>query len=419
MTKQQAIRRVTKQKVVLMNDPRTVMFSAVIMMCLFHVVDKDHKIKTGATDGLNVYLNIEFIRKLTDAQLRYLIMHEVMHVAFKHMTVWRALFLKCAMSTNLATDNVINLTMKYEIDPSEKFLEPIEGGICDDKYYQDGRVLDTKKIFDDIFNGSKSKQGGGNGEATSGDSEQGDQDQSDSSKGQTLDDHMWEEAKARSDDPNAQEALDQRIEEALRQGKAYAEMVSAKVARSVTEILEPKINWRDMLRSFISNYNSRKDVSSWRRPNRRWVSQDIIMPSLVSENAGPIVIGVDTSGSVSQKQISAFLGEISAICKDIAPEKIDLMYWDGEVYTPVETYQQSELENLIASTKVAGGGGTDPSCVSRYINDNKMRPQSVIMFTDGYVPNWGSGWNCPVFWGITDKHIQADNGTSVHVDVEV
>ena len=95
------------------------------------------------------------------------------------------------------------------------------------------------------------------------------------------------------------------------------------------------------------------------------------------------------------------------------------MYWDGEVYTPVETYQQSELENLIASTKVAGGGNTDPSCVSRYINDNKMRPQSVIMFTDGHVPNWGSGWNCPVFWGITDKHIQADNGTSVHVDVEV
>ena len=145
MTKQQATRRVTKQKVALMNDSRTVMFSAVLMACLFHVVDKDHKIKTGATDGLNIYLNIEFIRKLTDAQLRYLIMHEVMHVAFKHMTVWRALFLKCAMSTNLATDNVINLTMKYEIDPSQKFLQPIEGGICDDKYYQGGRVLDTRK----------------------------------------------------------------------------------------------------------------------------------------------------------------------------------------------------------------------------------------------------------------------------------
>jgi len=417
MTKQQATRRVKKQKVALLNDSRTVMFGAVIMMCLFHVVDKDHKIKTGATDGLNIYLNIEFIRKLTDAQLRYLIMHEVMHVAFKHMTVWRALFLKCAMSTNLATDNVINLTMKYEIDPSEKFLEPIKGGICDDKYYQGGRVLDTRKIFDDIFNGSKSKQGGGNGEATSGNSEQGDQYQSNSSKGQTLDDHMWEEAKARSDDPNAQETLDQRIEEALRQGKAYAEMVSAKVSRSVTEILEPKISWKDMLRSFISNYNSRKDVSSWRKPNRRWVSQDIIMPSLVSENAGPIVIGVDTSGSVSQKEISAFLGEISAICKDIAPEKIDLMYWDGEVYTPVETYQQTELENLITSTKVAGGGGTDPSCVSKYINDNKMRPQSVIMFTDGYVPNWGKGWNCPVFWGITSKSIKADNGTSVYVEM--
>jgi predicted metal-dependent peptidase len=183
--------------------------------------------------------------------------------------------------------------------------------------------------------------------------------------------------------------------------------------RELTEAMEAKINWREVLRDFVNSICADKDNSTWRRPNRRWVDQDIYMPSLIGEAVGSIVVGIDTSGSIGQAEIGQFLGELVSICNHVQPESIELVYWDTEVAAH-ETYNRGDYEALMSSTKPAGGGGTDPSCVPAYITAKKLKPECVIMLTDGYVGSWGT-WSHPVFWGITSKRITADCGVSVYI----
>jgi predicted metal-dependent peptidase len=107
------------------------------------------------------------------------------------------------------------------------------------------------------------------------------------------------------------------------------------------------------------------------------------------------------------------LGELLSICNHVQPESVELLYWDTQVAAH-ESYARGEYEALMTSTKPAGGGGTDPKCITPYINDKKIKPECVIVLTDGYVGSWGT-WTVPVFWGITSKRVTADCGVSVYV----
>jgi predicted metal-dependent peptidase len=155
------------------------------------------------------------------------------------------------------------------------------------------------------------------------------------------------------------------------------------VPRGIDELLHPKVDWKEALREFIKVATKGNDQSTWRRPNRRFIASGIIMPSTESHKAKCIAIGDDTSGSVSGELHAQFLGEIDLICKDVNPECIELLYWGSKVVKH-ETYKDSEVENLIASTKPRGGGGTEPECVPKYIMEKSIAPQCVVMLTDGY-----------------------------------
>ena len=137
------------------------------------------------------------------------------------------------------------------------------------------------------------------------------------------------------------------------------------------------------------------------------------MPSAIGEAVGRIVVGIDTSGSIGNAEIAQFLGELLSVCNHVQPEAIDLLYWDTQV-AGHEVYNRGEYESLMQSTKPAGGGGTDPECVPKYLANKKLKPECVIMLTDGCVSSWGV-WSDPVFWGITSKRIVAENGVSVYV----
>jgi predicted metal-dependent peptidase len=135
---------------------------------------------------------------------------------------------------------------------------------------------------------------------------------------------------------------------------------------------------------------------------------------VIGESVGRLVIGVDMSGSIGNDIIGAFLGEVRQICNTVAPEAIDLIYWDTGVCQH-EVYERDSFDSLLTTTKPRGGGGTAPQCVSNYIRDRKLNPEAIIMLTDGYVDNWGKDWSSPVLWGITTKGISADNGVSIFV----
>jgi predicted metal-dependent peptidase len=90
---------------------------------------------------------------------------------------------------------------------------------------------------------------------------------------------------------------------------------------------------------------------------------------------------------------------VQGICLNAKPERVDLLYWDTEV-AGHEVYTQEQLGTLTSSTKPAGGGGTDVVCVSKYLKDNQIKPECVVILTDGYLGgDWGT-WNVPVLWVI-------------------
>ncbi len=395
-----AEQRVQKSHVALMNNPKYCMYSGIFMLGKTEVRDD---VPTAGTNGKDTFYGRKFVDKLNDKDLKGLILHENLHKAFRHTTVWKHLYKENKMLANMACDFVINL-MIVDSDPEGIEVALPEGGCYDVQY----RGMDAGEVFRRLKQQQQKKkqsgQGDGNGEGDG----SGDQDEEGT---QGFDEHDWESAEQMSE--AEQQALAGEIDQALRQGAILAGRMKGNMPRELTDALEAKVNWREVLRDFMSSVCADKDSSTWRRPNRRWVDQDIYMPSSIGEAVGSVVVAIDTSGSIGQAEIGQFLGELLSICNHVQPESVELLYWDTEVAAH-ESYARGEYESLMTSTKPAGGGGTDPKCITPYINDKKIKPECVIVLTDGYVGSWGT-WTVPVFWGITSKRVTADCGVSVYI----
>jgi len=395
MSKLTAEQRVQRAHVWLMGNPDYVLYSGIMMMGSTTVVDD---VPTACTNGRDVMYGKAFVEKLSDPELRGVILHENLHKAFRHLTTWTNLYEKDARLANMACDYVINL-MILDSDPSLSKVKLPEGGCVDEKY----RGMDAQTVFNLLKDEQDENKQNGDGDG------KGDGDGSNGGTG--FDEHDWEGAQALSKEEK--DALASEVDQALRQGAILAGKMKGKVAREIAEELEAKVDWRDALRDFVSSSCVEKDFSSYRRPNRRWIDQDIYLPSMEGEALGDIVVGIDTSGSIGGHELGQFLGELVSICNTVNPTKVHLLYWDTHV-AGHEQYERGSYEGLVNSTKPAGGGGTDPSCVPEYIKERNLKVECVVMLTDGYVSEWGN-WNDPVMWGITSKGITADVGTSIYV----
>lgn len=391
-----AEQRVQKAHVALMNNPDYCLYSGVLMMGSTRVEDDT---PTAYTDGLNTIYGRKFVDGMPDEELRGLILHENLHKAFRHLTVWDNLYKDDPRLANMACDYVINL-MIVDSDPEGKFVRLPEGGCIDEQY----RGLDAGSVFRKLKENKEKRKGTGNGK--------GDGSDTDGEETPGFDEHGWEEAQSLTNQEKERIAKD--VDQALRQGGMLAGKMKGNVPRDIFELLEAKIDWRDVLRDFVTSFCADKDVSTWRKPNRRWVDRGVYLPSLIGESIGRVVIAVDMSGSISNRQIGEFLSEVRAVCNTVSPEGIDLLYWDTEVCTH-EKYERDEFDAMMTTTKPAGGGGTCPQCIPDYIKDAGLKPECVIVLTDGYVDTWGTGWSAPVLWGITTKNITANVGVSIHI----
>ena len=85
----------------------------------------------------------------------------------------------------------------------------------------------------------------------------------------------------------------------------------------IEELNEHQIDWRNALRDFMMN--PAKEDFNWTRPNRRFIYQNLYLPSLYSLSIGNIILVTDSSGSVSKKEYEAFGGEFNGIIEDALP----------------------------------------------------------------------------------------------------
>jgi predicted metal-dependent peptidase len=389
--------RIKKAHIAIMQHKKFCAFSGILACGKVIVGDA---VPTAATDGWNVHYNPTFIEQHmpTDPELRFLVLHEATHKAYRHLTTWKTLHAENAQLANVAADFFVNLHLQ-DTDDGEGFIRMPKLGIPPTEKY---RGWSVGMIFNDLKQqAQKDGKGKGQGEG----------------QGQGMDEHDWDGNEANNDPAKEQEQANE-IARAVRQGEIMRRKMAGKGAGNADgifgDLMNPKIDWRKLLREFITEYCAGRDESSWRRPNRRYLGQDIYMPTMVGTTITRLVVGIDTSGSVfNSPEMDQFGAELKKIVEDVNPKLIDVIYWDTAV-AGHQTFEDGQF--AIQDLKPKGGGGTDGSVLFKYLEEKRIRPDAIVQLTDGYVGDWGST-QVPTLWGITTHGISAPFGTSVHIEV--
>lgn len=385
--------RILKAHIALMQDTRTLAYSGIIMVGKA-VIRGD--IDTAATNGRDVFYGRDFVDSLTDQELRGLVLHEAKHKLYQHLFIWQKLFEEDAQLAGIACDFVINLEI-LDIDRGGSFIKLPECGCIDEQY----RGMNTAEVYAKLKEQygdkqSRASKGGGKGLP------------------EGLDEHQWQDAASLS--PEEKEQVQKEIDSAVRTGALLAGKQGGDIDRNFEALMESKVDWREQLREFVSSTCAGKGDSTWAKPSRRWLSQDIYMPSQISETVGSMCVAIDTSGSIDDEAITKALSEVVAICDNTTPEKVDLLYWDTQVASH-EQYREDNYAGLVNSTKPAGGGGTDVACVMQYIDDNKLKPECTIIITDGYTDFPREHPTYPVIWVIVGgNNVMPPFGSVIRLD---
>ena len=392
-------RKVQKAKISLMRNPKFALLSGILMVGRTYV---DDNTPTARTNGRDEWYGRKFINELTERELAFVIAHEASHKMYRHLTTYRKLHEENSSLANQACDYVINL-MLHDTDPESTVIQmpryksgAHKGevmGLIDSRF----KGMNSKQVFDILKEEDDGSGGGGGG----------------------FDEHDWDEAtKGMSEQEKRDLARD--IDQAIRQGLMAQQKVAGKGKgngdRELDELLAPKVDWREVLRDFVKATCNAKDTSSWRKVNRRYLSTGMYMPSMIGEKVGHLVIAIDTSGSVGGKELAEFLSEVKGVAEEVYPEKIDLIYWGSSVVGH-EEYEGTAVSGITDSTKPQDGGGTSPSCVSEYLKEKDIKPDCIIVLTDGYVgDDWGNDWTAPILWTICGGNdVVSPNGKTIHI----
>ena len=352
------------------------------------LINADDWCSTAATDGRNFYYCTEFVEKLPPKQLEFLFGHEVLHVVYDHMGRRQDRHPKIS---NIAADYCVNADLidqkvgeRISIVPL--LYDPKYKGMSYEEVY-DHLMKNVKQVtLDELMEQLLDEHLDGAGD---GDDDGEDGDKEGKGKGRPR---LTDEEK---------QAIRDEIREAVLQAAnaAGAGNLPAGVKRLIKDLTESVIDWRTLLEQQIQS--TIKSDFSWMKTSRRGWHMDAIMPGMLPGTQIDVFIGMDTSGSISERDIKDFLSEIKGIMESYDEYKIHVVTWDTEVYNH-QIFTSDNLED-IESYVPAGGGGTDPMCVWQFLKDNDIEPKKLIMFTDYCF----FGWNpeevepyCDTVWVI-------------------
>ena len=398
LQQQDPARRFRKVKLALMRHHKFMFLSSIMMLGTTQLVDD---IPTACTNGRDEKYSLDFIEELDDYELGYVIAHENVHKACRHLVVYVALSKLNPLIANIAMDAWINNGLNKLDSKGDIIRMPMRDGRPVGVLMPEYDGWSVIEIFRDLMKKAE---------------EQG---SSTTLGGDGFDDHDWDGAEQM--DTEELSELEQDIKTAISQGKALAKQAGAGAGGSVfgfDEIITPKIKWSAILTNFMRQSFTNRDESSFRKPNRRFLYQDIVMATLISQGINELVVAPDASGSMYGEPTKVALGAIKELAQQLNINKIHVLYWDGEVGSH-EEYDDTTFKDFVITTNVIGGGGTTPACIPKYLKEKGIDPQAVVVLTDGeiYGSDWGQ-WEHPVIWCIvTNNNVTAPVGVTVKVEV--
>ncbi len=358
------------------------------------LVNADSWCPTAATDGRNFYYNSEFIKSLRPAEREFLFGHEVLHCVYDHFgrrgdrdpQLW-----------NIANDYCVNADLKKH--GVGEFITTVDC-LYDTKYIG----WSSEQVYDDLFDNAEKIEvdkllekildehldGSGSGDA----------DNSSSDGRPTLS----EEEKKQIRDEIKEATL------AAAQGSDPGSLPKG-VRRMVQDLIEPQLDWRELLQ--VTMQSKIKDDYTWNRPSRRSWHIEAVLPGHNDAETVDIAIALDLSGSIRESQIRDFLSEVQGITETFVSFNLHVFSFDTEVYN----YHVFNSENLdsIAEYECIGGGGTAFSCIFNFLKDEQIEPEQLVVFTDGFVHDWGDPDYCDTLFILHSSVDRAETpyGTAV------
>ncbi len=349
--------------------------------------------KTIATDARKFYYNREYICELRPVEMQFVLAHEALHCALQHFSRRQN---RVKHRWDLACDYAINPLLVadgFRAPPDALFMREYEGMTAEEIYPciddMDNETLD-QHIYD-----SPDQQG--NLEQQSGIKPQKVNDDNSGSGSRTLDFKEQKEPGSKPQPLTEREKQElsvqwqQRLAGAAQQAM-QAGMLGGEMARMVDLMLQPQLPWRVLLSNFLSQ-NAREDYSYTRPSSRR--GDPAVFPSLRSSELD-LAVALDTSGSVSDKEIAEFVSEVNAI-KGYLRARITLLLCDAKLSKESVTIFEY-WEEFCAPSNFQGGGGTDFHPVLEFLSTQDKQPDVLIYFTDakGRFPSVEPNW--PILW---------------------
>jgi predicted metal-dependent peptidase len=345
------------------------------------LINADEWCPTAATDGRRFYYNSEFVLSLPLRQLEFLFGHEVLHAVYDH--VGRRAD-RDPKIFNIAADYCVNADLLDQRIGDRIVSVPI---LYSPKY----KGWSAEEVYDDLL-------------------ENADKQQIDDLLKQLLDEHLDGEGDSDGDangndkgnsngkgrpklsDEERREIRDELKEAMLNAAKSSdAGQLPAGVKRLINDLTRPVINWRDLIEQQIQS--TIKNDFTWTRPSRKGWHTDAIMPGTVPGTQIDVCVAIDTSGSIGEEDIKAFLGEIEGIMQQYDEYNIRVWSFDTSVYND-QMFTSDNMQD-ISEYQPMGGGGTDFVVNWTYMKENGIEPKKFIMFTDGYPwDSWGDPDYC-------------------------
>lgn len=181
-------------------------------------------------------------------------------------------------------------------------------------------------------------------------------------------------------------ALAQAMQRALNMGS-----LPAGFARLTGRPSRPGLDWKELLSRFLERCAD--NDYSWTMPNRRYLHQDIYLPSRHEARLSRVALAVDSSGSVDERALAAFCAELSALLESY-DATLTVLFHD----TRVQGAHTLTRHDLPLRLTPLGGGGTDYRPVCAYIDDNRVDPLCLIWFTDLQCSRFPETPAYPVLW---------------------
>lgn len=391
-------------------------FYGLLLMHMIYAVSEE--VETACTDGVRITFGTEFLGSLTDAELDFVMMHEILHVVLQHC--FRG-DVEDPEAYNIAADIVVNSNIMLENGMKASSITLSKYGIAmhvapDGKEGHEYTAEQVYAMLPKNLNkkGNNKSPGSAVGRA-----------KKEISKEQHQPVRVWDDhsrwGKYEEDD-TLRDVWVKRFEDAaeaikIRDPSNARGLLPAFAERILKELKKTQTDWRTILNDFIQ-----EEVVdySFAPPDRRFDDSPFFLPDFngKEDRVEDILFMIDTSGSMSDDMIAAAYSEVKgAIDQFNGKLKGWLGFFDAAIIKP----QPFSDENEFKIIKPAGGGGTDFQIIFEYVfhHMSDKLSASIIILSDGDAPfpQEKLAGGIPVLWLLNNEEVNPPWGKVARITV--